>query len=618
MIRKFFNYIWRFFLGLMKALQVLIFFGFIILIVLIFRDKSDGGFSVPDSAALVIAPSGTLVEQVQGEPLDLALANLQGGRGPGQTVVSDIVASLEVAATDDRIKVVVLLPQLLQAGGLSKLQAVGAALDEFRSVSGKPVIAMADNYDQTQYYLASRADEIYMHDFGLIGVEGFGYFKTYFADAIDMLKVDVNVFRVGEFKSFVEPYLRNDMSDEDKVAAERWLNGLWSAFQADVTTARELEPDALMNYVDGLAELLRAHDGDAGQAALAAGFIDGLMSHQEFRDYIIEQVGASPDKPDEFSNIDFRTYLSATRLAGGDQTREKNVGILVASGNIVDGEAAPGSIGSASLTRLIRQAANDESIDALVLRVDSPGGSMFASEVVYDQLQELKALGKPLVVSMSSVAASGGYYISLPADEIWASATSISGSIGVGAIYPTFQRSLQSIGVNVDGFGTTGLSGQFSGVLELNDDARELLNISVKSAYDIFIAKVAEARGMEIAEVDEVARGRVWIGSDALDIGLVDRIGDLDDAVASAASLADLEEDAYGVKYVKRELTISEQILMQYAKLLGVLFSDAGGRADGMQILIQRFAALLSDPLELLDAWNDPRGVYLHCFCDVQ
>ncbi len=615
MISKFFKTIWRIFNGLMRALQVFIFFAFIAIIVIIVSDRSAGTFSVPDSAALVIAPSGTLVEQVQGDPLDLALARMQGAAA-SQTVVHEILASLEAAADDDRIKAVVLLPDLLNAGGLSKQQAIGDALDQFRQ-SGKPVIAMADSYNQAQYYLASRADEIYMHDFGLVLIDGFGYFKTYFADAIDKLKVDVNVFRVGEYKSFVEPYLRDDMSQEDKDASERWLNALWAAYQRDVTAARGLEKDALDDYVNGLVGRLERAKGDAAQAAMEAGLIDGLKSHQQFRDYMIEKVGADEEKPDTFTSIGYRAYLSANSLvSAADAGAARKVGVIVASGTIVDGEAAAGSVGSTTLSRLIRQAANDDSIAAVVLQVDSPGGSMFASEVVLDHLEELKAEGKPLVASMSSVAASGGYYISMVADEIWAADTTISGSIGVGAIFPTFQRSLDSVGVHVDGFGTTPLSGQFTGVMELNDQGRKLMDISVLSAYDLFISKVAEARDMTQEQVNEVARGRVWIGSDAAELGLVDEIGGLDKAVASAASMAGLSEDEYGVKYVQRELSVAEQILLEYAKLLGVLFGF-NGPSDSDRA-IQKLLGILAEPVEMLNVWNDPRGIYMHCFCEVQ
>lgn len=614
MIKKLFKGIWRFFSGLMRVVQVLVFCTFFLIFLMLFMDQSDSGTAMPDSAALIIAPSGMLAEQISGGNLDMALKQIQGGAAM-LTLVSEIVQSLQAAALDDRIKLVVLRLDLFQGGGLSKLQTIGDALDEFRA-SGKPVIAMADSYDQSQYYLAAHADEIHMHDFGLVMIEGFGYFRTYFADAIKNLKVDVNVFRVGEFKSFVEPYLRNNMSAEDKVAAERWLNALWAAYQRDVTEARELDSNAIESYTMNIVERLNNAGGDAAQVALEAGLVDGLTSFQGFRDYIIDKVGADPTHPDTFQGIGYKKYLALNSLSSSSRAKESgNVGIIVASGSIVDGEASPGTIGSITLSRLVRKAALDDSISAVVLRVDSPGGSMFASEIVLDQLQELKKTGKPLVASMSSVAASGGYYISMPADEIWASATSISGSIGVGAIMPTFQRSLESVGVTIDGFGTTPLSGQFSGVRELNDVTRKLLDISIKSAYDVFISRVAEARNMDRDQVAEIARGRVWIGSDALEVGLVDSIGGLDDAVAAAANLAGLEETEYGVKYVQRELSFSEKVLMQYANLLGGLFGEFD--VSESSVMLQRILTWFAEPIAMLNVWNDPRGIYLHCFCEL-
>jgi protease-4 len=616
MIKKFFRGVWRLFSGLMRVLQVMVFFAFFLVFIMIFLDKSESGAAggMPDSAALVIAPSGMLVEQISGDTLDMALLKIQGGAS-GQVIVSEIVQSLQAAALDDRIKLVVLQPNLFQGGGLSKLQAIGDALDEFRA-SGKPVIAMANGYDQSQYYLAAHADEIHMHDFGLVMIEGFGYFKTYFADAIENLKVDVNVFRVGEFKSFVEPYLRNDMSEEDKVAAERWLNALWTAYQRDVTVARGLDSDAIENYTTNIVGLLSNAGGDAAQAALEAGLVDELTSYQEFRDYITEIVGANPDQPDTFQGISYQRYLAQNGLSSLSRAKASgNVGIIVASGNIVDGESSSGTIGGITLSRLVRQAALDDSISAVVLRVDSPGGSMFASEIVLDQLQELKKTGKPLVASMSSVAASGGYYISMPADEIWAADTTISGSIGVGAIMTTFQRSLESVGVTIDGIGTTPLSGQLSGVRELNDTTRKLINMSVESAYDVFISRVAEARNMDRDQVNEIARGRVWIGSDALQVGLVDSIGGLDDAVAAAANLAGLDETEYGIKYVKRELSFVQEVLIQYASMLGGLFGEFD--ASESSVMLKRILTLFAEPIAMLNVWNDPRGIYMHCFCEL-
>jgi protease-4 len=616
-ITRVFGFIWRLIERLVKGIQVLIFLFVVVLVLSALSGLSGGGITIADSGALVIAPSGFLVEQAEGEPLDRALLEMEDG--DGQTIVREVIKSLELAAEDDRIQAVVLLPGYLQGGGLSKQQAIAAALDKYRA-TGKRVISMSDSYDQSQYYLAAHADEIYMHDFGFVLIEGFGYFKTYFADALENLKVDVNVFRVGEYKSFVEPYLRNDMSEEDKEASERWLQGLWSVWERDVAAARGIEPQVLDRYINDVVSVLKESGGDAGQAAMTAGLVDGLMNHQDFRKYMIDAVGASVEEPDTFEQIDYQSYLIAVERENGiDETEAtSNVAVIVASGEIVDGEASPGTIGSATLVRLIRQVTNDDSVAAVVLRVDSPGGSMFASEVVLDQLQELKASGRPLVASMSSVAASGGYYISMEADEIWAAETTISGSIGVGAMFPTFQRSLNKLGVTIDGFGTTRLSGQLSAVMPLGDEARELLDVSVHSAYDVFITKVAAARDMDIERVDEIAQGRVWIGEDAYQLGLVDELGGLDAAVASAAKLAGLAEGEYDTVYVERELTVAEKVLLQYARLLGMFFATSDSPSGGVATILQRLVGSIESELAVLQTWNDPRGIYYHCMCEVR
>lgn len=612
-----FKFIGRVIGGLIKAVQALFFLIFLAVIIAVVGGLGGAVVTVPDSAALIIAPGGLLVEEVEGKPLDQLLMNSQGA-GQGQTVVRDVVKSLRLAAADERIEAVVLLPDALAGGGLSKLQRIGSALDEFRA-SGKKVIAMGDGYDQAQYYLASHADEIYMHDFGVVVIEGYGYFRAYFAEAIDKLSVDVNVFRVGEFKSFVEPYTRNSMSDEDKVAARRWLEALWAMWRRDVADARGLTAASLDGYINGVVAALKATNGDAAAAAVNAGLIDGLKSNTEFRAYMASLVGESAETPDSYANIDYTTYLVAREFElRAAPEPEHQVAVLVASGNIVDGEAAPGTVGSATLARLIRQVANDTEVDALVLRIDSPGGSMFASEVILDELQALQATGKPLVASMGSVAASGGYYIAMPADEIWAVDSTISGSIGVGSIYPTFQRTLGAVGVTVDGFGLTGLAGQFSGVQEISAETRELFEVSVASAYDLFINKVAAAREMDPARVDEIARGRVWIGSDAHEIGLVDELGGIDAAVASAARLAGLEEGSWEAVYVAEPMSVAEKLLLQYASFLQQLFGSAQRDGAGVMGWLAQARGVVDSELQSLGAWNDPRGIYLHCFCDLR
>ncbi len=325
-------------------------------------------------------------------------------------------------------------------------------------------------------------------------------------------------------------------------------------------------------------------------------------------------VGTDADRADTYAHINYRSYLAATDFENRETlSAEKNVGVIVASGEIVDGEAPAGAIGGLSLARLIREATLDDSIQAVVLQIDSPGGSMFASEVVTDELEALQAAGKPLVASMSSLAASGGYYIAMPADEVWAAETTISGSIGVGAIFPTFQRSLATVGVNVDGFGTGKLSGQFSPAMALGEEGRRLLDISVRSAYDVFIDKVARYRELERQRVDELARGQIWIGADAFELGLVDRLGSLDDAIRSAAEMAGLPDDGWEVVYVERQPSMLEKLLLQYLQLLDKLMSVSGLADSHVGRLLQALAPALPG----LQGWNDPRGIYYHCLCGV-
>ncbi|MBT8423264.1 MAG: signal peptide peptidase SppA [Gammaproteobacteria bacterium] len=612
---KFFGSLWRFIERLVKAVQVVFFLFIVVFFVAVFTGRSDVAITVPDGAALIIAPDGVLVEQRAGESFDIALSQVQGGQG--QTQVRDIVTSLRRAAEDDRIAAVVLSADYLVGGGLSKLQVIADAVAEFKT-SGKPVIAMGDSFTQAQYHFVAGADEIYMHDFGFVLIEGFGYYKPYFAEAIEKLNVDVNVFRVGEFKSFVEPYLRNDMSAEDRQNAEKWLNRLWAAYRRDVATARGLEPAVLDGYINNSVSLLREANGDAGSAAIAAGLIDGLKSRQQFRDYMVELVGVDADRSDTFAHIDFRTYLSATDFQDLEIDNDSSIAVIVASGEIVDGEAPPGTIGGDSLARLVRQARRNDEVRAVVLQIDSPGGSMFASEIVLDQLQALQAAGKPYVASMSSTAASGGYYIAMAADEIYAAETTISGSIGVGAIYPTFQRSLESVGVTIDGIGTTPLTGQMSPLMELGDEGRQLFDISVRSAYDTFIGKVAEHRELTPERVDQLARGQIWIGVDAMDVGLVDQLGGIDQAIEAAARLAGLPKDGWDVDYIEKPLSLAEQMLMQYLELLQQLFTRFDSSGTGFLQLLERLRGDLNVVVPDIGNWNDPRGIYYHCLCQIR
>jgi protease-4 len=602
------RFIWRALVGLLRVAQLLVLF-FVIAIVV--AALSEEGITVPDSAALVVAPSGALVEQLEGDPLERALAEARGLDTP-QTLIHDVIKSLELAAEDERIKAVVLELDAMQGGGLAKLQAIGDAIDEVRA-AGKPVIASGDNYTQAQYYLAAHADEIYLHRLGALLIDGYGYFRLFLKDALDNLKIDVNIFRVGKYKSFVEPFTRNDMSDEDRESSERWLGVLWSTYTRDVEAARGMPAGSVAAYVDELPERLGRASGDMAQAALDAGLVDFVASRRDYVERVIEVAGPGEDDEDMFSAIGVNAYLSATRAERLRDRKKKKVGVLVASGEIVDGEAPRGTIGGDTLAGLVARAADDESIKALVLRVDSPGGSMFASEVVFDELQRLKLLGKPLVASMSSTAASGGYYISMPADEIWAAESTITGSIGVWAVVPTFQRSLGALGVNVDGFGTTELSGQFRLDRPLGDDARRLLQLSVERAYGTFLERVSATREIPLERAGSIAQGRVWVGGDALEIGLVDQLGNLGDAVASAAELAGLAEGEYEIKYVAPELTLRERIALQ----LSAFTARFVRLAPPVSSWVERARQALESRAGWLLTLNDPRHLYYHCLCEL-
>ena len=581
--------------------------------------------SVPSSAALVINPTGVLVDQLEGSPLDRALAEISGDVPP-QTLLRDVTGSLDRAVSDDRIKAVVLDLDGLEAGsGLAKLQAIAVGVRKVRA-AGKKVIAIGGGYTRDQYYLASQADEVIMNPLGLVYIEGYEYYRTFFRSALESLQVDLNVFRVGEFKSFVEPYIRDDMSAEDKQSSKVWLDGLWAAWERDVTAARKLAPGALQSYADDLASRLEAEQGNAARAAVSARLVDKLMSRPEVDVYLADLVGDSEADDGSFTAIDFSSYERATGIEENlqDGGGRDNVAVIVASGEIIDGEAAPGVVGGDTLAAEIRRARFDDSVAAVVLQIDSPGGSMFASEVIFAELEALKADGKPLVASMSSVAASGGYYIAMAADEIWASNTTITGSIGVGALVPTVPRTLDRLGIHVDGFGTTRLAGQLRLDRPLGDDARRVLTASVEDAYRVFVSKVAAARGLTYEQADSVARGRVWIGADARERGLVDKIGGIDEAVAAAAALAGLEGTDYGRRYMEPEQTLLQRLAVEIGAQgvrmagrlgLGAMLSGLRGHSGGMA---REVLARLDKELQLLARFNDPRGLYTHCDCMVE
>jgi len=605
--------LWRVLDGVRKTLHLIV---LLVLVIIVLASLASERSQVPRDAALVIAPQGVLVEQLSGDPLDRALAKARG-IPLQETLLKDLIAAIREAKDDERITTLVLQLDELTGGGLSKLQELADEIVLFRD-SGKAVIAVGDSFTRNQYYLAAHADEVYMHPMGFVFIDGYSRFQPYFKSALDKLYVDFHVWTVGEYKSFVEPFTRDDMSDEDRESSEAFLGALWEAYQADVTAARELGSDALQSYADDAVALLSEAGGDMGQLAVSYGLVDELLTRDRVRERLKERVGAEEnDDEHSYPRIDHEAYLRATRDSRLAPSRDQKLAVVVAAGTIFDGAQPPGSVGGDSTAQLVRRATEDEEVKALVLRVDSPGGSAFASDVILRELEVFQETERPLIVSMGSVAASGGYWISMGADEIWASPTTLTGSIGVGAMFPTFTRSLDQIGVHVDGVGTTTLAGQLNPTRELGADAAELLNQSIQFIYAEFIRRVAEHRGREVEAVDRVARGRVWVASEAQEHGLVDRLGDLDDALISAAGLAGLAEGEYQIEYLEQELGFVQRIALQLvrtmAPIIGALDLEVSF-SEGFRRLLE----VAAEPLRLWDQWNDPRGLYAYCFCEAR
>ena len=606
-----FSALWAGVDGVRKVLHLIV---LLFLFAVILGALSATSPSLPNRAALVISPVGALVEQLEGDPYDRALAELLDDAKP-QTLVKDVIDGLQFAKDDSRIEAVVLELGGLGGGGLSKLERVAEAIEDFRESSGKPIVATANFYSQGAYYVAAHADEVYMHPEGLFLPTGFEMYLNYYKNAIDKLKVDWNIFRVGTHKSAVEPFEREDMSTLDRESRSRLIDQLWERYQRQIVAARGLDDEALMEFSDGLLGHLAENEGDMARTAQSLGFVDELITHDELRRKIADYVGADDDSDRGYNAADLADYLAQKRLLAGPDVKARNVAIVIASGEILDGSQPPGSIGGESTARLLRRARADDSIEAVVLRVDSPGGSSFASEQIRNEIEALRADGKPVVASMSSLAASGGYWISMAADKIYARETTITGSIGIFGMFPTFQRSLETLGITTDGVGSTRWSGQFRVDREMSDDARDLIQSLIDKGYDDFISRVALHRDLDKATVDNIAQGQVWTGTDALERGLIDEIGGLQDSIEAAAQLAELNVD-YGLKYFEKELSSTEQLVVDMLSSVASLGVDVG-RFRFSDSSAGRLAGLLEDAAAPLLRFNDPKGVYAHCFCSM-
>ncbi|ELA8063027.1 TPA: signal peptide peptidase SppA [Vibrio parahaemolyticus] len=616
-MKKLFKFIGLIFKGIWKsitfirlALANLIFLLMIAVFYFAFTYTGEGRPVIEKESALVMNLSGPIVEQRRYvNPMDSVAGSLLGNEMPKENVLFDIVDTIRYAKDDAKVSGLVLALRDLPETNLTKLRYIAKALNEFKA-SGKPVYAVGDFYNQSQYYLASYADKVYMAPDGGVLIKGYSAYSMYYKTLLEKLDVSTHVFRVGTYKSAIEPFIRDDMSDAAKESATRWVTQLWSAFVDDVTTNRNINAKVLNPTMEELLAEMKSVDGDLAQLAVKMGLVDELATRQDIRTLFAKEFGS--DGKDSYNAISYYDYLATIRpdytLANHD------IAVVVASGAIMDGQQPRGTVGGDTVASLLRQARNDEKVKAVVLRVDSPGGSAFASEVIRNEVEALKKAGKPVVVSMSSLAASGGYWISMSADKIVAQPTTLTGSIGIFSVITTFEKGFSKLGINTDGVGTSPFSGD--GITTgLSEGASQAFQLGIEHGYKRFISLVGSNRAMTVEEVDKVAQGRVWTGQDALSFGLVDQMGDFDDAVELAAKLANVTD--YGIYWVEEPLSPTELFLQEFMNQVKVSLG-----VDATSLLpksLQPVAQQFEQDASLLQSFNDPKGQYAFCLnCQVQ
>jgi protease-4 len=562
---------------------------------------------VPDGSALVLALEGDIVEERSPmDPMTRVLNQMTGAPLHEETFLQDVLDTVYAAADDRRIKMLVINTNRMGDASLDRIRAIGSAIDFFK-LTGKKVVAVGDTFNQAQYYLASWADKIYLHPMGAVNLRGFSIFRLYMQELFDKLGVNFHIFRVGNFKSAVEPFIRNDMSPEDREASRLWLGSLWQTYRADIAGHRKIEVAILDENINKLVSQLASVGGDRSQLAVATGLVDGLKTHQEMELMLKEQVGPSLDKK-SFNHIGFEDYLQ-TLTPSYTETDGKDglVGIIAVSGNIIPGKGAIGQIGADDLIQRIRKARQDKRIKAIVLRINTGGGSAFASELIRQELEQAKLEGKPVVVSMGAMAASGGYWLAAGADAIFASPTTLTGSIGIFGAVPTVEKTLARIGVHGDGVGTTDIAHFGNPATTMSREEETAFQMEVEQGYRQFIGIVAKGRKMSETEVETIAEGRVWDGETALKLRLVDKLGDLEDAVAEAAKRANVPEDnGYFIELTPESYLDRFKRADQPIEALAARWLKAG-------LLPEPLLRPVAEQFDFLLHSRDPGRIYAHC-----
>jgi protease-4 len=614
-LRRGIGALWR---GLDATRRFVLNLIFLLILIFLVWGMFGGGLKpLAPKTALVLDLKGELVEERAGSVRDSVVAGLSGN-GRRLVRLPDVLKALDSAAKDANVGDVLLLLDEMSGGGLASVREIGAAVERVKA-AGKRVVVWGGNFDQKRYLIAAHASEVYLHPMGMVLIEGFGRHRNYYRDALDKVGVTVNLMKVGTYKSFAEPFIGNGPSQAAQEADAFLYNGLWTAYTTEVEQARKLPAGSIAKGIDELPQRLTAANGNAAKVALDWKLIDGIKTRDEVREMFVKR-GAYDARIKSFRQVGLDDYVGRHP----DKPFGDAVAVVVAAGDITDGTGGPGMVGAISTSNLIRSVREDDSVKAVVLRVNSPGGSAYGSELIRRELELTRAAGKPVVVSMGDVAASGGYWISMAADEVIADPSTVTGSIGVFAILPTADKVVDKLGIHTAGVTTTWLADAYNPLRPLDPRFGQLIQSAINHVYDEFTTKAALARKTTPAKIDEVGQGRVWTGTQAKERGLVDRLGSYGDALRSAAKRANLGDD-FRITYAEQPTTLAERVLermglsdaqiLNVQVKLGLLPVDLGAAA-----LSGNATAGITRDLGWLSAVADrkqPFAAVTHCLCGV-
>ncbi|HFF9518930.1 TPA: signal peptide peptidase SppA [Serratia marcescens] len=600
-----FRWTWR----LLNFIRELILNLFLVLLILVgvgiyLSFQSSSTTTAPARGALLVDLSGVVVDQPSvnnrvrqwgRELLGASSSRLQ------ENSLFDVVDSIRKAKDDKNITGMVLQLNDFVGADQPSLRYIGKALREFRD-SGKPIFAIGDSYNQTQYFLASYANKVYLSPQGAVDLHGFATNNLYYKSLLDMLKVTTNIFRVGTYKSAVEPLIRDDMSPAAREADSRWIGGLWQNYLETVAANRQLTPQQLFPGAAGVLSGLQAAGGDTARYALDNKLVDELASRTAIENQLVKTFGWDKQAND-FNAISIYDYQPKP-----DANQGGKIAVVFANGAIMDGPQTPGNVGGDTTAAELRQARLDPAIKAVVFRVNSPGGSVSASEVIRSELAAVRAAGKPVVVSMGGMAASGGYWVSTPADYIIASPSTLTGSIGIFGIINTYEKTLDTLGVHTDGVATSPLA-DIAVTKALPQEFSQMMQLNIENGYKNFLDLVAKSRKMTPQQVDQIAQGHVWLGSDAKANGLVDQLGDFDDAVKKAAELAKLQQ--WQLNWFVDTPSLSDMVLSQFGVSVHAMLPAA------IQAILPAPLASVANAVKeqpgLFNNLNDPQNRYAIC-----